>query len=55
MAGIRGAHPRQPHIFRKQGVRELINLQKEGSNAKIYQVRQVRQIMLRYCLHHGKE
>jgi len=43
---IRGSH----HIFRKQGVRELINLQEEGSQAKAYQVRQVRQIILRYGL-----
>ena len=37
-------------IFRKSGVRELINLQKEGSNAKPYQVRQVRRIILEYNL-----
>ena len=43
---IRGSH----HIFRKQGVRELINLQQEGSKAKVYQVRQVRQVILRYTL-----
>jgi predicted RNA binding protein YcfA (HicA-like mRNA interferase family) len=46
---IRGSH----HIFRRQGVRELINLQKEGSKAKVYQVRQVRQIVLRYGLEAG--
>ena len=46
---IRGSH----HIFRKQGVRELVNLQKEGSKAKVYQVRQVRQILLRYGLEGG--
>ena len=43
---VRGSH----HIFRKQGVKELINLQQEGSKAKVYQVRQVRQIILRYGL-----
>lgn len=43
---IRGSH----HIFRKQGVRELVNLQKEGNKAKVYQVRQVRRVMLRYGL-----
>jgi hypothetical protein len=43
---IRGSH----HIFRKYGVRELINLQQEGSKAKVYQVRQVRQVVLRYGL-----
>jgi predicted RNA binding protein YcfA (HicA-like mRNA interferase family) len=42
----RGSH----HIFRKQGVRELINLQREGNKAKVYQVRQVRQVILRYGL-----
>jgi predicted RNA binding protein YcfA (HicA-like mRNA interferase family) len=44
----RGSH----HIFRRQGVRELINLQREGSKAKVYQVRQV---ILRYGLEGGKE
>ena len=35
---VRGSH----HIFRKEGVREQINLQRDGSHAKPYQVRQVR-------------
>jgi len=43
---IRGSH----HIFRKQGVRELIDLQEEGNEAKVYQVRQVRQVIVRYGL-----
>lgn len=47
---IRGSH----HIFRKQGVRELINLQKEGNKAKVYQVRQARRIILRYGLMGGE-
>ena len=47
---IRGSH----HIFRKPGVRELINLQKEGNKAKVYQVRQVRQVLLRYGLEGGR-
>ena len=38
------------HIFRKQGVRELVNRQRNGSRAKPYQVRQVRQVVLRYRL-----
>jgi hypothetical protein len=38
------------HIFRKHGVRELVNLQREGSKAKVYQVRQVRGVILRYGL-----
>ena len=41
---IRGDH----HIFWKEGVIEIINLQPKGSKAKPYQVRQVRGIMLRY-------
>jgi predicted RNA binding protein YcfA (HicA-like mRNA interferase family) len=47
----RGSH----HIFRRPGVRELINLQREGSKAKVYQVRQVRQVLLRYGLEGGRE
>ena len=47
---IRGSH----HIFRKYGVRELINLQAEGSKAKIYQVRQVRQVILRHGVQREK-
>jgi hypothetical protein len=43
---VRGSH----HIFRKHGVRELVNLQREGSKAKVYQVRQVRRVILRYGL-----
>ena len=41
---VRASH----HIFRKEGVRERLNLQREGSHAKPYQVRQVRQIILRH-------
>jgi hypothetical protein len=38
------------HAFHRAGIRELINLQKEGSKAKPYQVRQVRRIILEYKL-----
>ena len=38
------------HIFRKAGVEEKVNLQKDGSNAKPYQVKQVRNIILKYKL-----
>lgn len=41
---IRGSH----HIFRKDGVEERINLQRDGSKAKVYQVRQVRAMILRH-------
>ena len=46
---VRGSH----HIFRKEGVRERVNLQSDGSDgshAKPYQVRQVRQVVLRHQL-----
>src|SRR5437763_2484346 len=43
---IRGSH----HMFRKTGIVEKINLQREGSKAKIYQVRQVRAVILKYKL-----
>lgn len=42
----RGSH----HVFRRAGVEERINLQREGSKAKPYQVRQVRAALLRYRL-----
>ena len=41
---IRGSH----HIFRKQGLEEKINIQKDGAKAKPYQVRQIRSILLKY-------
>jgi hypothetical protein len=37
-------------MFRKEGIEEKINLQREGSNAKPYQVNQVRKIIIRYGL-----
>ncbi len=43
---IRGSH----HVFRKSGVAELINLQNDGAKAKSYQVRQVRNIIVKYRL-----
>jgi hypothetical protein len=42
----RGSH----HVFAKEGVTELINLQREGHLAKPYQVRQVRTIIAEYGL-----
>ena len=42
----KGSH----NIFRKEGVAEKINIQKEGNKAKPYQVRQVRDVILRYGL-----
>ena len=43
---VRGSH----HIFRKAGVEEKIHLQREGSEAKPYQVHQVRAVILKYRL-----
>ncbi len=43
---IRGSH----HIFSKDGVEEIINLQSKGSKAKPYQVKQVRNLILKYKL-----
>ena len=43
---VRGSH----HIFRKAGIEEKVNLQREGSEAKPYQVRQVRNVLLKYHL-----
>jgi len=43
---VRGSH----HIFVKDGVEELITLQRDGKSAKPYQVKQVRRIILRYGL-----
>ena len=43
---VRGSH----HIFRKEGVVEKINLQRDGSKAKPYQVKQVRNILVKYKL-----
>jgi len=40
---VKGSH----HVFRKEGVEEMINLQRDGGGAKPYQVRQVRAVILR--------
>lgn len=43
---IRGDH----HIFTKSGVVEIINLQPKGNKVKAYQVKQVRNLILKYRL-----
>jgi predicted RNA binding protein YcfA (HicA-like mRNA interferase family) len=43
---IRGSH----HIFAKDRVDEIINIQPKGSQAKAYQVKQIREIILKYKL-----
>lgn len=43
---IRGSH----HIFSKEGIEEILNLQPKGSQAKAYQVKQVRAVIFKYQL-----
>ena len=43
---VRGSH----HMFRRPGVAERINLQRDNGHAKPYQVRQVRRVILKYRL-----
>ena len=43
---IKGDH----FIYTKDGVEEIINIQPVGNNAKPYQVKQVRNIILKYQL-----
>ena len=42
----KGSH----HIFRKESVAEKINIQQDGSKAKPYQVKQARNIIVKYKL-----
>ena len=41
---IKGSH----HVFTRSDIAEIISLQPKGSKAKVYQVRQVRGIFLKY-------
>jgi hypothetical protein len=43
---IKGDH----HIFTREDIEAILNLQPKGSQAKPYQVRQVRQILVKYQL-----
>jgi hypothetical protein len=43
---IKGDH----HIFSRQEIEEILNLQPKGSQAKAYQVKQVRNLILKYRL-----
>ena len=42
----RGSH----NVFRRSGIAEKPNLQRSGNDAKPYQVRQIRDIILKYKL-----
>ena len=41
---------RQHHLFRRAGVEERVNLQRDGSYAKSYQVKQVRAVIMKHRL-----
>lgn len=43
---VRGSH----HIFAREGVAEILNLQPKGAKCKLYQVKQVRSVILKYRL-----
>ncbi|GHU44273.1 toxin HicA [Clostridia bacterium] len=43
---VKGDH----FIYYKNGVREIINIQPDGKNAKAYQVKQIRNVILAYKL-----
>ncbi len=43
---VKGSH----HLFRKEGIAEKINLQRDGNMAKPYQVKQVRNVVVKYGL-----
>lgn len=43
---LRGSH----HLFRRDGVDEKINIQRDGDKAKPYQVRQIRSVLVKYRL-----
>ncbi len=43
---IRGSH----HIFTKDNIEEILNLQSKGGKSKPYQVKQVRNVIIKYKL-----
>ena len=47
---IRGDH----HIFTNARVEEILNIQPKGTKAKLYQVKQVRNVILKYRLNLGE-
>ena len=48
---VRGSH----HIFTRQGVEEILNLQPKGAKCKPYQVKQVRSVIIKYKLAETKD
>ena len=47
---IKGDH----HIFTKDGVEEIINLQPKNGKGKPYQIKQVRDVILKYRIRIGE-
>jgi hypothetical protein len=45
-ARVKGGH----HIFTRDGIDEIINVQPQGNQAKPYQVKQIRAILVKYRL-----
>ena len=43
---VRGTH----HLFDKEGIVDIVNLQSRGRHAMPYQVKQVRELILKYKL-----
>jgi hypothetical protein len=43
---VKGSH----HIFAREGIAEILNLQPRGSMAKPYQVKQVQKVLVQYKL-----
>jgi predicted RNA binding protein YcfA (HicA-like mRNA interferase family) len=43
---IQGSH----HILFRDGIAEIINIQPDGSKAKPYQIRQIRELIVKYKL-----
>jgi predicted RNA binding protein YcfA (HicA-like mRNA interferase family) len=43
---IKGSH----HIFFKSGIEEIINIQPDNGKAKAYQVKQIRELIVKYKL-----
>ena len=48
---IKGGH----HIFSKDSVEEIVNIQPIGSKAKAYQVKQIRNLIVKYKLASGDD
>ena len=47
----KGSH----HIMTKDGIEEIINIQPKNGKAKSYQVKQVREIIIKYSLNSNKD